>query len=180
MANYNVQITNGVGSTEMKSGQYDVTVSLRGYDPSTLSPTTFTAPDFSYGANFTVSANGTLTLIFNETGAAGGTPVTGGSVVMTDSTGETQYGSPIAIGANGEAVFEHVPYDGDEPFVLYFKQLSTDDNHNVATGIITVNMSEANQTEYVLNTPIALQTFSLTDVNYGVPIPSAILTFTGE
>ena len=181
MANYNVEITNGNGSQNMKKGDYSVTVSANGYEATTLSPTSYSASASSGTGNFTVSANGVLTLTFNETGASGGTAVTSGSVVMTDSTGATEYGSPVNIGANGEAVFNNVPYGAETPYVLYFVQKSTDDSHNVYEGVITVNMASASQSEYVINLPIANQTFSLTDANYsGLPVASATLTFTGE
>jgi len=181
MANYNVQITNGVGSQSMQSGTYDVTVEANGYEASTLSPTTFTATAAAGSENFTLCANGTLTLIFNETGAEGGTPVTGGSVVMTDAAGTTEYGSAVTIGSNGEAVFNNVPYGDGTPYVLYFVQKATDDEHNVYDGVITVNMSAATQTQYVENLPCAVQSFTLTDQTYdGLPIANATLTFTGE
>ena len=181
MANYNVQITNGQGTESMKSGNYSVAVSATGYEATTLSPTTYTAGVSAGSGSFTVSANGVLTLIFNETGAEGGTPITSGSVVMTDATGNTEYGSAITIDASGQAVFNNVPYDANSPYVLYFVQKETDAGHNPYSGVITVNMASASQTEYVLNSPIAAQTFTLTDANYaGLPVASATLTFTGE
>ena len=181
MANYTVNITDGVGSQNMKNGNYSVSVSVSGYDATTLSPSSYQVSDSQGTGNFTVSADGTLTLIFNETGASGGTPVTSGSVVMTDSQGQTQYGSPVTISNEGNAVFSNVPYDASSPYVLYFKQLSTDDGHNVDPNVITVNMSSASQTAYVLNTAIALQQFTLTDANYpGLNVAAATLTFTGE
>lgn len=181
MANYNVQITNGSGSESMKSGNYSVTVSAAGYDATSLSPTSYTAGASAGTGNFTLSADGVLTLIFNETGASGGTPITSGSVVMTDSTGATEYGSAVNIDATGQAVFNNVPYDATSPYVLYFIQKETDAGHNPYSGVITVNMSSAAQTEYVINSPIAEQTFTLTDANYsGLPIANATLTFTGE
>ena len=181
MANYNVQITNGSGSENMKSGNYSVTVSATGYDATSLSPTSYTAGSSAGSGSFTVSANGALTLIFNETGASGGTPITSGSVVMTDSTGNTEYGSAITIDASGQAVFNNVPYDATTPYVLYFVQKETDAGHNPYSGVITVNMSNAAQTEYVLNSPIAEQTFTLTDANYaGLPVADATLDFVGE
>lgn len=181
MANYNVQITNGSGSEEMKKGTYTVSVSANGYDATSLSPTTYTASESAGSGSFTVSADGTLTLVFNETGASGGTPITSGSVVMTDSTGATEYGSSVTIGATGEAVFNNVPYNASSPYVLYFVQKETDAAHNIYEGVITVNMSSASQTEYVLNSAIALQTFTLTDANYsGLPVADATITFTGE
>lgn len=181
MANYNVQITNGQGSENMKKGTYSVSVSANGYEATTLSPTTFTATESAGSGSFTLSADGVLTLIFNETGASGGTPITGGSVVMTDSTGATEYGSAVNIDATGQAVFNNVPYSSGTPYVLYFVQKATDDDHNVYEGVITVNMASAAQTEYVLNSPIAAQSFTLTDANYaGLPVAGATLTFAGE
>ena len=181
MANYNVQITDGSGSSAMKSGNYSVTVTANGYDATTLSPTSYTAGATAGTGNFTVSADGTLTLVFNETGAEGGTPITSGSVVMTDSTGATEYGSEITISATGEAVFNNVPYVATTGYQLYFVQKTTDDNHNLYEGVISVNMESATQTAYVLNSPIAAQTFTLTDANYaGLPVADATLTFTGE
>ena len=181
MANYNVTITGGTGSESMKKGNYSVTVQASGYEATTLSPTSYTAGTTAGSGTFTLSANGALTLVFNETGASGGTAVTSGSVVMTDQAGTTEYGSPVTIGATGSAVFENVPYNSETPYVLYFVQKSTDAGHNVYDGVITVNMASASETQYVVNLPIAEQTFTLTDANYsGLPIAAATLTFTGE
>ena len=181
MANYNVQITIGSGSENMKKGAYSVTVSAAGYDATSLSPTSYTATESAGSGSFTVSADGVLTLVFNETGAQGGTPVTGGSVVMTDSTGSTEYGSAVTIDATGQAVFNNVPYIDGTGYQLYFVQKSSDDSHNVYSGVISVSMETATQTQYVLNSPIAAQSFTLTDANYsGLPVADATLVFTGE
>ena len=180
MANYNVTITNGTGSQNMQAGTYTVSVTnAPGYDATTLSPTTYTATANAGAGAFTLSATGTLTFVVNETGAAGGTPVTEGSLVMTDSTGNTQYGSPINITSSGEAIFNNVPYGTSEtPFVLYFKQLSTDSAHNVYEGVISVQMDAQTLTQYVQNSAIALQTITLTDANYsGLPIANATMEF---
>ncbi len=181
MANYNVTITNGFGSLEMKKGTYDVSVTAAGYEATTLTPTTYTAGESAGSGSFTVSASGTLTLVFNDTGAEGGNPVTSGSVVMTDSTGNTEYGTAVNIGATGEAVFSNVPFDAGTPYALYFKQKTTDDAHNIFEDVIQVSMSEESHTQYVLNSPIALQSFTLTDANYtGLPVNGATITFNGE
>lgn len=182
MANYNVEINNGSGSASVKKGTYSVSVVATGYDNSTLNPTTFTATDSAGSQTFTVSASGTLTFIVNETGAQGGTPITSGTIVMTDSTGNVQYGSPITVSSNGEAIFPNVPYgDGTSPYTLYFKQLTSDDNHNIYEGVLTVNLTAQTQTEYIQNNPIALQTFTLTDATYtGLPVKSATLTLTRQ
>ena len=181
MANYNVSITNGSGSEEMKKGTYTVSVTANGYEATTLNPTSYTATESAGSGSFTLSANGTLTLTFNDTGAQGGNPITSGSVVMTDSTGATEYGSAVTVGATGEAVFNNVPYNATTPYVLYFVQKATDADHNIYENVITVNMSSVTQTEYVINSPIATQTFTLTDANYsGLPVAEATLVFTGE
>ncbi len=178
MANYNVTITNGSGSQVMQAGSYTVTAEATGYDVSTLSPTTFTATTSEGSQAFTLSANGTLTLNVNETGAAGGTPITSGTIVMTNADGSVEYGQAVTIDANGDAVFENVPYGtATEPFQLYFKQLTTADGYNVYDGVISVAMTAQTQTEYVQNTAAAEQTFTLTDANYDLPIDGA-LTFT--
>ncbi len=180
MANYNVTITNGSGSQAMQSGTYNVTATASGYDASTLSPTTFTATANAGTGAFTLSANGTLTFNVNETGAAGGTPITSGSLIMTNATGTEDYGQAVTIGTDGNAVFANVPYgDAGTPFTLYFRQLSSDDDHNPYEGVITVQMTAQTQTEYVQNTAIAEQTFSLTDANYGLPI-TGTLNFTAN
>lgn len=180
MANYNVQITNGNGSENMQAGNYSVTVNANGYEATTLSPASYTATSGGVG-NFTVSACGVLTIIFNETGAEGGTPINSGSVVMTDSTGETQYGSPVSVNEDGEAVFEHVPFNLDNPYQLHFKQLSSDSNHLPYPDVFTVGMGTETQTEYVINNPVCEeQSFTLDDANYGFPIADATLNFVGE
>ncbi len=180
MANYNVTITDGNGSQIMQKGTYTVSATAAGYDVSTLSPTTYTATENTGSQAFTLSANGTLTFIVNDTGAAGGTPIAGGTIVMTDATGNTQYGQPVTVGANGEAVFENVPYGTTaEPFQLYFKQLTAAEGYNVFEEVIPVSMTAQTQTEYLQNSAAAEQTFTLRDANYDMPIDGT-LEFTGN
>ncbi len=179
MANYSVTITNGTGSTTMQEGTYNVSVDASGYDAASLSPTTYTVTRSEGSGAFTVSAVGTLTLSFNETGASGGNPITAGSVIMTDSTGTSEYGSAVTIGTNGDAVFEYVPYGTiGEPITLYFKQLSSDGNHYVESGVISVAMNSIIKTSYVQNLPFAEQTLSLTDANYSGLNVNGTLNFT--
>ena len=181
MANYTVTITNGTGSQAMNPGNYTVYSSYApGYDMETLSPTTYTATAQTGTGAFTVSASGTLTIVFNETGAQGGTPITSGTVVMTNSTGDIQYGSVINIDTNGTAVFNNVPYgSAQSPYTLYFKQLTSDANHNIYEQVFTVGMGAQTQTEYIENTSKAIsQSFTLTDANYsGLPVENAVLNF---
>ena len=98
MANYNVTIINGSGSQTMETGEYTVSaIYAPGYDMSTIAPATYPATSTSSTGEFTISASGTLSIIFNETGQEGGNPINFGSVVMTNSTGETQYGEVVKI-----------------------------------------------------------------------------------
>jgi len=181
MANYDVLITNGVGSKNMELGTYTVSATYApGYDMTTLEPTSYTVTSSGQTGAFTLAATGTLTITFNETGAAGGTPITSGTVVMTDSTGETQYGPVVEIDGNGVATFEHVPYgSAQSAYTLYFKQLTSDENHNVYPEVFAVGMGDETQAEYVINTPKSVeQNFTLTDANYtGMPIDTANLNF---
>ena len=178
MANYTVTITDGQGSTEMKAGTYMVSATEAfGYDTTTLSPTSYTATETTGTGTFTLSASGTLTFNVVEDGTS--TPITSGTIVMTDQTGSTQYGTIVNISSTGEAIFNNVPYGTDStPFVLYFKQLTSDDNHNPYSGVITVSMTSATQSQNIVNTTIATQSITLTNADYdGLTIPNATLSF---
>lgn len=181
MANYDVLITNGTGSQTMEPGTYTVSATLApGYDLTSLQPASYTVDPATPSGAFTLSASGTLTITFNETGAEGGTPITSGTVVMTDASGNTQYGSVVNIDANGVATFNNVPYGSTQAaYTLYFKQLTSDENHNVYPDVFAVGMGAETQSEYVINTPKTVeQNFTLTDANYtGMPINSANLNF---
>ena len=181
MANYDITITDGTGSQTMNLGNYNVSATYApGYDMTTLSPTTYTVGTSTQTGAFTLSSTGTLTIIFNETGAQGGTPITSGSVVMTDSTGQTQYGSVVQIDSNGVATFNNVPYGSTQSaYTLYFKQLTSDEDHNIYENVFAVGMGDQTQTEYIENAPkSSLQNFTLTDANYtGLPVYNAALSF---
>ena len=181
MADYNVTIINGTGSQTMNAGTYSVSATYApGYDMQTLTPTTYTATSSSQTGAFTISANGTLTIIFNETGLEGGTPITSGTVVMTDATGTAQYGDVVEIDTNGTAVFNNVPYGSEQSaYTLYFKQLTSDENHNIYENVFTVGMGNQTQTEYIINKlKSVLQNFTLTDANYpNLPVYNAVLQF---
>ena len=184
MADYNVTITNGSGSEIMETGNYTVSaIYAPGYDMTRLAPTNYTATSTPAIGNFTLAATGTLNIIFNETGAEGGVPITSGTVVMTDSTGEKQYGSVVNINSNGTAIFNNVPYgSAQSAYTLYFKQLTSDENHNIYPDVFVVGMGGETQTEYILNNPkTALQNFTLTDANYtNLPIYNAELSFSDD
>ena len=64
-------------------------------------------------------------------------------------------------------------------YTLYFKQLTSDAEHNIYSDVFVVGMGDQTQTEYILNTlNTAVQNFTLTDVNYtNMPIYNASLNF---
>ena len=99
---------------------------------------------------------------------------------MSDSTGETQYGEIVQIGDDGVATFNNVPYGSAQSgYTLYFKQLTSDEDHNIYPDVFAVGMGAQTQQEYILNTPkTVLQNFTLTDANYPeLPVYNASLRF---
>ena len=179
MAQYVVTITNGTGSQILPKGKYDVTASVPGY-AGTLDPSTFTASELEGNQSFTIAATGTITLHVNDTGASGGTPVTSGSFIRCNSDGTETYGTAKTIDAMGACTFDFVPFGTSEaPIDVYVKQLTSDETHNVHPGVVTVSMSEPNQTQYVQNTPAALQSFTFADANYAGLNLNGTLTFEG-
>ena len=178
---YEITLTNGTATEPMQAGTYSVTcLSANGYDVTSLQPTTCTVTQQEGTFNFTLLANGTLNIEVNETGAAGGTPITSGTLVMTDATGTENYGT--ATITDGVATFSNVPFGAEgSPFTLYFKQTATDAQHNLYVGVITVEMTASTQLVYVENPPIAAQQVNLTDATYqGLPVPSATIQLTGQ
>lgn len=179
MSQYVVTITNGAGSQRLPTGAYDVTASVTGYT-GLLDPTTFTATGSPGSEDFTVAAEGTLTLVINETGASGGTPITSGTFIRCNSDGSTTYGTAKTVSAIGECVFDHVPYGtGVAPYAFYVKQLTSDGSHNFDTAPITIDMASTTQTNYVLNALAALQSFTLVDAYYSGLNVSGSMTFDG-
>lgn len=181
MAEYNVTIINGTGSQTMDIGSYSVSaIYAPGYDLNSLAPTNFTATPQAETGAFTIAGTGTLTITFNETGEIGGNPITSGTVVMTDATGEIQYGPIMDINSEGTATFNNVPYGSEQSaYTLYFKQLTSDENHNIYENVFAVGMGAQTQQEYLINTlKSVLQNFTLTDANYtNMPVYNAVLKF---
>lgn len=179
MSQYLVPITNGTGSQRLPIGAYNVTADVTGYT-GVLDPTTFTATGSDGSQAFTIAATGTLTLNVNETGASGGTPVTSGTCIRCSQDGTTTYGTAKTISATGDCIFDHVPFGtAGTPATFYVKQLTSDDTHNIYSGVITVSMEAETQTNYVQNTLAANQSFTLTDAYYSGLNIDGSLTFDG-
>ena len=179
MAQYNVTITNGEGSENLPLGSYDVTASVTGY-AGLLDPDLFTATAGTGSQAFTIAATGTLTLDVNETGASGGTPIISGTFIRCNQAGTVNYGTAKTVSAIGVCAFDYVPFgDGTTPYDIYVKQLTSDEDHSIHEGVITASMAAQTQSQYVQNTPAALQSFTFTDANYSGLNMNGTLTFEG-
>lgn len=173
-----IDIQNGVGTGELINDTYTVTAEVTGYDNTTIDPSSITVDAATNTYSFTISANGTLTLHVTEDGTTTGTPIVGATFVRTDSTG-TEYGSIITTDSNGDAVFNNVPYAATNAPIIYYKQLTSDGNHEFDDTVKNTTLTTQTTTLEITNAPGALRTINLTDENYtNLPIDEATLTFT--
>lgn len=160
-----VTITNGSGTVDLINGSYNVTGSVSGYDNTTLNPNSINVVAGTNTYQFTISADGVLTLHVTEDGTSSGTPVVGATFIRTDSTGN-EYGTEITTDSSGNAVFNNVPYAESDAPIIYFKQLTSDGEHEFDNTVQNVTLTTSTFTEEITNTPAASRTFTLTDVNY--------------
>lgn len=171
-----ITITNGVGSERIANGEYDVTLNAIGYNNSSINPAEIEIEECTNTYNFTVAAEGTLTLHVSEEGTAGGTPIVGATFVRTDSLG-TQYGDAITSDSNGNAVFNNVPYDALNAPTIYFMQTASDGEHTFNSEVQSTTLTTQTQILEIQNELFAERTFNLTDANYAnLPIESATIT----
>lgn len=172
-----VTITNGTGTTNLINGAFGVTASVTGYDNTSINPNSVTIEEGTNTYAFTISATGTLTLHVTEDGTASGTPVVGAVFVRTDSSG-TEYGTPVTSNAEGNAVFNNVPFDETNAPTIYFKQTASDGEHEFDSSVQSTTMTTSTSTLEIQNTLGALRTINLTDANYeNLPIDGS-MTFT--
>lgn len=172
-----VIITNGTGTTNLINGTFGVTASVNGYDSASINPSSVTVEESTNTYSFTISATGTLTLHVTEEGTVSGTPVVGATFVRTDSTG-TEYGTPVTSDAEGNAVFNNVPFDETNAPTIYFKQTASDGEHEFDSSVQSTTMTTSTSTLEIQNTVGALRTINLTDANYeNLPIDGS-MTFT--
>lgn len=173
-----VPITNGVGSKEIVDGQYDVTATAEGYDSASLQPEDVTITSGVNLYQFTMEAEGTLTLHVTEDGTATGTPIVGATFVRCDAQ-DNSYGTPIVSNGNGNAEFEFVPYDGTVPPTIYFKQTNSDGAHTFDDTLQHTTMDAQTKTVEIANPLAPIRNFKLTDANYpDLPIEEGELTLT--
>ncbi len=173
-----INIQNGVGTGELVNDTYTITAEVTGYENTTINPSSITVDASTDTYSFTISADGTLTLHVTEDGTTTGTPIVGATFSRTDSTG-VEYGSIITTDSNGDAVFLNVPYATSSAPTIYYKQLSSDGNHEFDDTVQSTTSTTQTSTLEITNAPGATRTINLTDENYSnLPIDTATLTFT--
>ena len=171
-----VTITNGVGTGEIINGTYTVDANVVGYDNTSINPNSINIVEGTNSYAFTVAATGTLTLHVTEDGTESGVPIVGATFIRTDSVG-TEYGTQITTDAQGNAVFNNVPFAQTGAPLVYYKQLSSDGDHEFSSDVVNTSLTTSTLTEQIQNTVGATRTINLTDSNYAnLPINSATLT----
>ena len=173
-----VNIVNGTGTSELINDTFTVTAEVTGYDNTSIDPSSVTITSGTNSYPFTIAANGTLTLHVTEDGTSSGTPIVGATFIRTDSTG-TEYGTQITTDAQGDAVFNNVPYSDTNAPLIYYKQTASDGDHEFDNTVQSTSLTTQTQTNQIQNQPGASRTITLTDSNYtNLPIESATITFT--
>ena len=171
-----ININNGTGTGELINGSYTVTADVTGYDDTSINPSSITVEAGTNTYAFTISATGTLTLHVTEDGTTTGTPIVGATFVRTDSSG-TEYGTPITSDSNGDAVFNNVPFDATNAPLIYYKQTTSDGDHEFDQTVQNTSLTTSTATVEIINQPGATRTINLTDANYSnLPIESGTLT----
>lgn len=139
----------------------------------------YTPSESKENQTFSLAPICTVTLHVNETDTSGGTSVTSGSFIRCNSDRTETYGTAKPTDGLGACAFDFVPFGTSEaPIPVYIKQLTSDEIRNIHPDVILVTMSEANQAQYVQNTPAALQLFTFADKNY-TGLQGTTLTFEG-
>ena len=171
-----INITNGSGNADIINGSYSVTADVVGYDNTSILPASIDIVNGTNSYAFTISANGTLTLHVTEDGTEQGTPVIGATFIRTDAAGN-EYGSLITSDANGDAVFNNVPYANSGAPTIYFKQTASDGNHEFDNTVQSTTLSTQTDTLQITNALGATRTINLTDANYtDLPVESGTIT----
>ncbi|MBR2587902.1 MAG: hypothetical protein IKD77_01705 [Bacilli bacterium] len=173
-----VTITDGQGTSNLINGNFTVSASVNGYDNTSIVPSSVSITEGTNTYNFTISANGTLTLHVTDDGTSTGTPIVGATFIRTDSSGN-EYGTSITSDVNGDAVFNNVPFSATDAPLVYFKQTASDGDHEFDNTVQNTSLSTDTATVQIQNVVGASRTISLTDENYSnLPITNGSITFT--
>ena len=170
-----INITNGVGTSDVINGNYDVTAEVTGYNNPSINPSNISVVDGTNTYAFTIASEGTLTLHVSEDGTSEGTPIVGATFIRTDSEGN-EYGDSITTDANGDAIFENVPYAETGAPLVYYKQTASDGNHEFDDTVQSTTLTSQTETLEITNALGATRTINLTDANYsGLPVDGTLI-----
>lgn len=173
-----INIVNGTGTAQLINDDYQVTANVNGYDNTSIDPSSVTVDASTNTYSFTISATGTLTLHVTDDGTSSGNPIVGATFVRCDNTG-LEYGSPITSDAQGDAVFNNVPFSDSNAPVIYYKQTASDGDHEFDNTLQNTTMTTSTSTIEVENVVGATRTINLVDENYqNLAIASGTLTLT--
>ena len=169
-----VTITNGTGIVELINDTYTVTADVTGYENATIDPSSITVAAATNSYAFTISATGTLTLHVTEDGTAAGTPIVGATFIRTDASGN-EYGTAITTDAQGDAIFNNVPFAATDAPTVYYKQTASDGDHEFDATVQSTTLTTQTSTIEIQNLPGATRTINLTDANYAnLPITGSL------
>lgn len=171
---YNITIQNGTGTANVLNGNYTVESNTTGYQNTSIDPNTANIVEGTNTYEFTISAEGTLTLHVTETGVVDGTPIVGAKFIRCDKDGNT-YGTEIETNSTGNAIFANVPFDASAAPKIYYKQTASDDSHTFDGSLKEITLETNTKTVEVANPLPQARTFTLKDKNY-----SGLLIESGE
>lgn len=176
-----IPITNGIGSKELANGSYTVTSNTEGYDNASITPAEVEIKDSTTDLEFTIAATGTLTIHVSDDGTTIGVPIIGATFNRCDSTGNI-YGNVITSDDEGNAVFNNVPFStSGNPPKIYFKQITSDGEHNFSTELQNTTLEEETKTIEIANVDATLRNIKLVDANYAnLPIEDGNVTLTDK
>ena len=171
-----IPITNGKGSKELTSGTYNVVAEITGYNNDSIDPNTLDIEEGTNDYNLTIAASGTLTLHVSDDGTDIGVPIIGATFYRCDSEGNT-YGEIITSNDEGNAIFNYVPYAENDAPTIYYKQITSDGEHNFDDTLQNTTMTTDTLTIEIENRPATERNFTVTDANYeNLPITDGKIT----
>ena len=171
---YVINITDGVGSSNVLTGSYSVSAAVSGYDNSSIDPASLVVDAATLEYTLKISATGTLTLHVSENGTESGVSIVGAKFVRCDKDGNS-YGNEIVSDVSGNAVFNNVPFSSDSEILIYYKQTASDSEHDFDTSLKSISMADSTKTEQIINSLPSLKQFGLVDANYeNLPINGSI------
>lgn len=175
--NYELDFTNGLATADLPVGTYTyVSNTIAGYSEG-ATVESFTVTPTTSSIDITITADGTLNITVVDDLD---TPITEGSVQLSNNDGTTRYGTAATIDSSGLASFANVPYDATG-ISLFVAQDASDDSHDPIDTPQAVSMTETPQSETILNDRKAIAVgINLTDAIYaGITPINGTLTVNG-